>query len=77
MNSPPPLPAPFDPNKNSQPVWRQAFQWLDECHVLSPEAKRILSLPTSTIGDLAEVLADGSFGLKRKRKSSFANRGDF
>ncbi|CAF0784404.1 unnamed protein product [Rotaria sordida] len=59
MNSPSSLPPPFDPNKNFQPVWRQAYQWLNQCHVLSPEANRILSLPTSTIEDLAVILTDG------------------
>jgi hypothetical protein len=36
---------------------------LNQCHVLSPEANRILNLPTSTIEDLADVLSDG---LRRK-----------
>jgi len=55
----PAVPPPFDPNRNCQPVWRQAFQWLDQCHVLSPEAKRILNSPSSTIEDLADILSDG------------------
>lgn len=59
MTSPPPLPPPFDPKKNSQPVWRQACQWLDRCHVLSPEANRILNQTASTIEDLADILSDG------------------
>ena len=59
MNSPPPLPPPFDPSKSIQPAWRQAYLWLNQCHVLPPEAIQILSLPTSTIEDLADVLSDG------------------
>ncbi|CAF0797762.1 unnamed protein product [Adineta steineri] len=59
MHSPPPLPPPFDPNKSLQPMWRQSFQWLNQCHVLSPEANRILNSPTSTIEDLADILSDG------------------
>lgn len=59
MNSPSTIPPPFDPNKNFQPVWRQAYHWLDQCHVLSPEANRILSSSTSTIEDLAVILTDG------------------
>jgi hypothetical protein len=66
MTSPPPLPPPYDPNKSFQPVWRQAFQWLNQCHVLPPEANRILNLPTSTIEDLADILSDGLFNKKRK-----------
>ena len=59
MNSPPPLPPPFDPNRTFHTVWRQAFQWLNQCHVLSPEANKILNLSTSTIEDLADILSDG------------------
>jgi hypothetical protein len=68
MNSPPPLPPPYDPNKNFQPIWRQAFQWLKQCGVLSPEANRILNQPASTIEDLADIL---SYGLIKKK--SFSN----
>ena len=67
MSSPPPLPPPFDPTKNFQPLWRQAYQWLNQCHVLSAEAVRILSLPTSTIEDLATILTDGLFMIKEKK----------
>ena len=59
MTSPPPLPPPFDPNKSCQPAWRQACQWLNQCHVLSPEANRILNQPESTIENLADILSDG------------------
>ncbi|CAF1052814.1 unnamed protein product [Adineta ricciae] len=59
MSSLSPLPPPFDPNKTFQPMWRQAFHWLNQCHVLSPEANRLLNLPTSTVEDLADVLSDG------------------
>ncbi|UJR33802.1 hypothetical protein I4U23_021227 [Adineta vaga] len=59
MSSLSPLPPPFDPNKNLHPMWRQAFHWLNQSHVLSPEANRILSLPTSTVEDLADILSDG------------------
>ncbi|CAF3979534.1 unnamed protein product [Rotaria magnacalcarata] len=59
MNSPSALPPLFDPNKSFLPVWRQAYQWLNQCHVLAPEANRILSLPASTIEDLAVILTDG------------------
>jgi hypothetical protein len=66
MTSPPPLPPPFDPNKTFLPIWRQAYQWLNQCHVLSPEANRVLALPTSTIEDLADILSDGLFLYKKK-----------
>ena len=66
MNSPPSLPPPFDPNKNFLPVWRQAYQWLNQCHVLSPEANRILNQPASTIEDLADILSDGEIREKNK-----------
>ncbi|CAF4458333.1 unnamed protein product [Rotaria socialis] len=59
MNSPSALPPLFDPNKTFLPFWRQAYQWLNQCHVLAPEANRILSLPASTIEDLAVILTDG------------------
>ena len=59
MNNPPSVSSPLDPNTSFQPVWRQAYQWLNQCHVLSSEANRILSLPKSTIEDLAVILTDG------------------
>lgn len=69
MSSPPPLPPPFDPNKNFLPVWRQAYQWLNQCHVLSPEANRILNQPTTTIEDLADILSDGEKSKEKKKNT--------
>ncbi len=59
MNIPQALPPPFDPNKNLLPAWRQAYQWLNQTHVLPSEAYKILNLPSSTIEDLADTLSDG------------------